>query len=81
MFRVGPLQSKHYGTQVIDSDGDVICTVWIGFIDYEHSKVSPREVENGWSADWDGYDHVESIYDLECAQSVADKLNQMIKEN
>lgn len=80
MFSVGPLKNKHYGTEVIDSNGDYVCTVWVGFIDYEHSKVSPREIKNGWEPCY-GYNHVESIYDLECAQAVADKLNQMIKEN
>lgn len=81
MYKVGDLRIKHYGTEVVDSNNNIVTKVWVGFKNYCPDEVSPREKESGWSSDDPYYGHVESIYDLECAKAVAEKLNEMLKEN
>lgn len=80
MFYVMPLEGKHYGTLIEDTESDLTLTIWVGFKKYTTDEVSPRELEAGWYYDL-GYDHVESVYDIESAQAVCDKLNELIYKN
>ena len=77
MVTIKPLTGKFYGTKIIDSEGDTILTLWVGFKNYLPEEVSPREIANNWSHADQGFDHVESIYDLAAAEAVVTALNNI----
>jgi hypothetical protein len=73
-----PLRNKHYGTRVVDRDGDVVLTFWSTDGDSVPS-VRQKEWFGDWTPEaWSAYvsdSHWECEHDLRCAERVIELVN------
>lgn len=69
MWTIKPLVGKYYGTEV--TNGERTIRIWTGYC----GEASIREINNGWSAEDRGFDHVESATDYKYALAVVIALN------
>ena len=76
-WRIAPLPSKYYGTEVqFVEDGEPITVFKVWLPDhFAKPFASEREIANGWTVEDQGHDHVEDQQSYRLAISIVDHFN------